>query len=425
MIGTGLGLWTRILNTYNLGSGTKLDPFLVLSAELQSARLTAVLYTASLMSATVLVLLVETFIERWRSSPEPVRPGRWHPKTAAVIAASALCACLLAMLDAWWTLDPFAMLANRTSSPDFLLIEQQVPGWLLAHRLYVVGTGVAALGALMLGARAFMDARAQRPVVLWPTVLAVCAAATLLLDARLLEHTFRNIPQPAQAALDNSHMADWMPIEGSANGSHDEPVLLATPEGLRHPGGLLPWEMGNAHMALVLLEEAKRAVRPAPYEVKPDTVTVAMHARLETVHLRRLFEVAAHSRLRKLVLVGKPTYPLSEPTREALSSIHPLLEGVASTPPPTVSLLLDSSDSSSCAEALDAWWTADIGPSHRVTLTRFPSGAVESLDLRHDAHRLDEAGPRFLRVSEGADVADVIELLRRGEGLARPLHLSI
>ncbi|QRN99108.1 hypothetical protein JRI60_08840 [Archangium violaceum] len=425
VIGTGLGLWKPILDAYNPDYRGGLEFFLSFSAELQSARLTALLHTASLLLATVLVLLVETLVQRRRPSPEPNRPGRWHPKTATVIAASALCLCLLAILDAWWTIQPVGEFARRLPHPDFLEFDQWVHEWLLAHRLYGVGTGLIILGALVLGVRSSVNARARRPVVLWPTVLAVCAAVTLLLDARLFDQTFWYIPQSAWAVGDSSHMADWMPIPGFTDGPHVEPALLATPEGLRHAGGLLPWEVEDTHMALVLLEEAQRTARMTPYEAKPDTVTVAMHARLETKHLRRLFEVAAHSSLGKLVLVGKPTYPLSEPTRKALSSIHPSLESVASTPPPAVSLLLECGSSSSCAEPPEDWWTADIGPAHRVTLTRFPSGAVEVLDLRYDAQRLDEAGPRFLRVSEGADVADVLEILRRGKGLAGPLHLSI
>jgi hypothetical protein len=338
-----------------------------------------------------------------------------------VLAASVLCLCLLAVLDAWVAIEPLGVLSKGAPNPDFLLIEQSTSGWVVAHGLYMVGTGGILLGAVALLVRSLVEARARRPVALWPTLLALCAGATLLLDAQLFRQTFRGeAALPYRTARDSARMAEWMSIPGSAVAFREVPALFATPEGLRHPGGTLAWEEGNVHLAVVLAEEAERLARSKPHEVTPGTVTVAMHAGLETNHLRRLFEGARHSGLRKLVLVGRPAYSLSESTRRALRFIHPVLGSVVSTHAPAVSLFLRSDPHPASYDPwgrLEAWWTADIGPAHRVTLTRFPSGVVEVLDLRHDSRRLDEAGPRFLRVSEGADVADVIELLRRGNDL--------
>ncbi|HZH74879.1 MAG TPA: hypothetical protein VEY88_02530 [Archangium sp.] len=422
-IGFGLGLWSLMPEQFgpHLSSKELAEALLVLSAELQFHRLTGVIFTACLLFVAVLVLGVEALLESRRSSPERSTPGRWLPKTALVLAASALCLCLLAVLDAWVAIEPLGLLSEGDPKPDFLLIEQSTSGWVVAHGLYTVGTGGLLLGAVALVVRSLMEARARRPVALWPTLLALCAGATLLLDAQLFRQTFPGAAAlPYRTARDSARMAEWMSIPGSAVAFREVPTLFATPEGLRHPGGTLAWEEGNVHLAVVLAEEAERLARSKSHEVTPSAVTVAMHAGLETNHLRRLFEGARHSGLQKLVLVGRPAYSLSESTRRALRFIHPVLGNVVSPHAPAVSLFLRSDSHSASYEPwgrLEAWWTADIGPAHRVTLTRFPSGVVEVLDLRHDSRRLDEAGPRFLRVSEGADVADVIELLRRGNHL--------
>ena len=189
-IGFGIGLWQLLVDEYGrrMDESARRELSLVLSAELQSRRLDGVGFTATLLLSAVLVLGVEALLEHRRSGPERSRPRRWHSKTAAALVAAALGLCLLAGLDAWMVLDS---LSSWYPASDFSLLEQVLSEWSVAHGVYVVGVGGVVLGAAMLLVRALLDARARRPVALLPTLLALCAGATLLLDSQLRVQAFR------------------------------------------------------------------------------------------------------------------------------------------------------------------------------------------------------------------------------------------
>ncbi|WP_143177225.1 hypothetical protein [Cystobacter ferrugineus] len=110
-IGVGLGSRTLLMRLY--GQGIKGDPdqsvALILSGELQSYLLTALLYTISLQTAAMLVLWVEASREHRGSSPERPRPGRWSSRTAAALATVTLGFCLLAVLHTWAALYPVSL----------------------------------------------------------------------------------------------------------------------------------------------------------------------------------------------------------------------------------------------------------------------------------------------------------------------------
>jgi multisubunit Na+/H+ antiporter MnhB subunit len=189
-IGFGVGIWPLMMDEYGQGMDERArrELSLVLSAELQTRRLDGVGFTATLLLSAVLVLGVEALLEHRRSGPDRSRPGRWPSKTAAALVTAALGLCLLAGLDAWMVLDS---LLSWSPASGFRLLEQLLSEWSVARGVYMVGVGGAVLGAAALLVRALLDARARRPVALRPTLLALCAGATLLLDSQLRVQAFR------------------------------------------------------------------------------------------------------------------------------------------------------------------------------------------------------------------------------------------
>ncbi len=206
-IGFRLGLWPRLVDEFGRGmdESARRQLSLELSAELQNRRLDGVGFTVTLLVSAVLVLGVEALLEHRRSGPERSRPGRWHSKTAAALVAAALGLCLLAGLDAWMVLDSLSSWSRASGSP---LLEQVLSGWSVARGVYMVGVGGAVLGAAALLVRAFLDARGRRPVALRPTLLALCAGATLLLDSQLFRQTLTPAPRAVSGAVSGHGLSE-------------------------------------------------------------------------------------------------------------------------------------------------------------------------------------------------------------------------